>query len=181
MNPETITTGLTAVQADGLACVICGLDYLCAPGSASVPVGRSVTSSQVFACIGLCAEAAGVGRAEIGSRTGGGPPMTATPPNTPTPRPDRALWLQCASTALVALGAAYASYRHGREFALRSGADETSAMLWPLVVDGLLTVATVELWKTGRGQPDRGQWKAWMAFLFGISLSLCANVAARRC
>ncbi|AIJ21313.1 hypothetical protein [Amycolatopsis methanolica] len=30
----------------------------------------------------------------------------------------RALWVQCRCTALVALGAAYASYRHGREFAI---------------------------------------------------------------
>lgn len=88
---------------------------------------------------------------------------------------DRSLWVQCACTALVALGAAYASYRHGREFALRFGADETTAAIWPLIVDGLLTTATVELWKTGRGS---GRWKAWLAFAFGIVLSLCANVAA---
>lgn len=104
--------------------------------------------------------------------------MTTTEQCNQTARRDRALWLQCASTALVALGAAYASYRHSREFALRFGADETTATLWPLMVDGLLTVATVELWKTGRGRRGGGQWKAWLAFLFGISLSLCANVAA---
>jgi hypothetical protein len=39
---------------------------------------------------------------------------------------------------LVALGAAYASYRHGREFALRFGADEATAAIWPLIVDGLV-------------------------------------------
>ncbi|MFC3893192.1 DUF2637 domain-containing protein [Lentzea rhizosphaerae] len=94
---------------------------------------------------------------------------------TATARRDRSLWVQCACTALVALGAAYASYRHGREFALRFGADETTAAIWPLIVDGLLTTATVELWKTGRGG---GRWKAWLAFAFGIVLSLCANVAA---
>lgn len=89
---------------------------------------------------------------------------------------DHGLWLQCVCTALVALGAAYASYRHGREFALRFGADETTAAIWPLIVDGLLTMATVELWKTtSRGD---GRWKAWLAFGFGIVLSLCANVAA---
>lgn len=104
--------------------------------------------------------------------------MTTTEQRNRTARRDRALWLQCASTALVALGAAYASYRHGWEFALRFGADETTATLWPLMVDGLLTVATVELWKTVRGRRGGGQWKAWLAFLFGISLSLCANVAA---
>ena len=57
------------------------------------------------------------------------------------------LWVQCAFTTLVALGAAYASYRHGRDFALRFGADATTAAIWPLIVDGLLTTATVELWK----------------------------------
>jgi hypothetical protein len=55
--------------------------------------------------------------------------------------------VQCTCTALVALGAAYASYRYGREFALRFGADHTTAAIWPLIVDGLLTMATVELWK----------------------------------
>lgn len=93
-------------------------------------------------------------------------------------RRDRALWVQCACTALVALGAAYASYRHGREFALRFGADETTAAIWPLIVDGLLTTATVELWKTGHGRRAAGRWAAWLAFLLGISLSLCANIAA---
>ncbi len=92
-------------------------------------------------------------------------------------RRDRALWVQCACTALVALGAAYASYRHGREFALRFGADEATAAIWPLIVDGLLTTATVELWKTGHSRAG-GRWAAWLAFVFGICLSLCANVAA---
>jgi len=95
--------------------------------------------------------------------------------NTAETRPDRSLRIQCACTGLVALGAAYASFRHGREFALRHGADEMAAMIWPLIVDGLLTTATVELWKTGRGS---GRWKAWLAFAFGIVLSLCANIAA---
>ncbi|MEV5302711.1 DUF2637 domain-containing protein [Amycolatopsis methanolica] len=98
---------------------------------------------------------------------------------TATPRRDRALWVQCACTALVALGAAYASYRHGREFALRFGADEATAAIWPLIVDGILTTATVELWKTtGRGRRVAGRWAAWLSFVFGICLSLCANVAA---
>ncbi|GAA5115280.1 DUF2637 domain-containing protein [Haloechinothrix salitolerans] len=98
---------------------------------------------------------------------------TATPA-----RRDRALWVQCACTALVALGAAYASYRHGREFALRFGADEATAAIWPLIVDGILTTATVELWKTSHGRRAGGRWAAWLSFVFGICLSLCANVAA---
>ncbi|RSN40823.1 hypothetical protein DMC64_34250 [Amycolatopsis sp. WAC 04197] len=86
------------------------------------------------------------------------------------------LRIQCACTALVALGAAYASYIHGRQFALRFGADTMTASIWPLIVDGLLTTATVELWKPSRDGSSR--WAAWAAFLFGISLSLCANIAS---
>lgn len=67
--------------------------------------------------------------------------MTATQ----APRWSRALSVQCFRVALVCLGAAYASYRHGREFALRFGADEITATIWPLIVDGLLLTATVEL------------------------------------
>jgi hypothetical protein len=72
MRPEEIIAGLTADQADGLACVICGRDYLRAPGSASVPVGRSVTGSQVFACVGRCAEAVGADPTMTGRRVRGG-------------------------------------------------------------------------------------------------------------
>ncbi|MEW2508289.1 DUF2637 domain-containing protein [Amycolatopsis sp. NPDC047767] len=91
---------------------------------------------------------------------------------------DVALSIQCACTGLVALGAAYASYRHGREFALRFGADTVTASIWPLLVDGLLTIATVELWKTHRTGRASGRWVAWLAFVFGICLSLVANICS---
>lgn len=51
MNPETIFKALDPMQADGLACVVCGADFLRVPVP-HVPVGRSVTRSQVFACTG---------------------------------------------------------------------------------------------------------------------------------
>jgi hypothetical protein len=101
-----------------------------------------------------------------------------TEPATFQPPPDRSLRLQCACTLLVAVGAAYVSYRHGREFALRFGADETTATLWPLIVDGLLTMATIELWKAGHHHCATGRWKAWLSFALGIGLSLCANIAS---
>ncbi|WP_235022913.1 DUF2637 domain-containing protein [Amycolatopsis alkalitolerans] len=54
--------------------------------------------------------------------------------------------------------AAYASYRHGREFAERFGADATTAAIWPLIVDGLFTMVTVELWNTtGRARCAGGR------------------------
>ncbi|RSM37951.1 DUF2637 domain-containing protein [Amycolatopsis balhimycina DSM 5908] len=96
--------------------------------------------------------------------------MTSSKANSET----LSLWVQCVCTSLVALGAAYASYRHGRDFALRFGADESTAAIWPLIVDGLLTTATVELWKPSDGR----RWIAWTAFGFGISLSLCANIGS---
>ncbi|MGH3872398.1 MAG: hypothetical protein ACRDSR_12945 [Pseudonocardiaceae bacterium] len=51
---ERIWTGLPAMAAEGLACVICGRGPR-GRGRASVPVGRSHTGSQVFACVGECA------------------------------------------------------------------------------------------------------------------------------
>jgi hypothetical protein len=81
-------------------------------------------------------------------------------------------------TGFVALGAAYASYRHGREFALRFGADTVTASIWPLLVDGLLTIATVELWKTHSGGHRSVRWVAWLAFVFGICLFLVANIGS---
>ncbi|MGH3624202.1 MAG: DUF2637 domain-containing protein, partial [Sciscionella sp.] len=63
-------------------------------------------------------------------------------------------------------------------FAERFGADVTTAAIWPLIEDGLLTMATVELWKTGHGRRAGGRWAAWLAFGLGICLSLCAKIAA---
>ncbi|WP_410599681.1 DUF2637 domain-containing protein [Amycolatopsis sp. lyj-90] len=102
-------------------------------------------------------------------------PNGATPSS---PWRDPALAVQCCCTALVAVGAAYASYRHGRAFALHFGADHTTAAIWPLIVDGLLMIATVELWKPADADRTRGRWTAWLAFTFGISLSLCANIGS---
>ncbi|GGU46891.1 hypothetical protein [Lentzea flava] len=53
MNGDTIITALTPLQADGLACVECRVDYF-RVRVPHVPVGRSVTGSQVFACVGCC-------------------------------------------------------------------------------------------------------------------------------
>jgi hypothetical protein len=54
---ERIWTGLPAAAADGLACVICGRTWR-GRGRAAVPVGRSHTGAQVFACVGDCADRA---------------------------------------------------------------------------------------------------------------------------
>ena len=56
---ERIWTGLDVVAADGLACVLCGRSFLSRGSRVRLPVGRSDTGSQVFACVGDCAELAG--------------------------------------------------------------------------------------------------------------------------
>jgi len=105
-------------------------------------------------------------------------------------RRDVGLWLAYTGTAVVGLAAAYMSYQHARLFALRFGAEPVTAAIWPLIVDGLLTVATVELWKSatqpapastkdaGAVASSSGRWKAWLSFLFSIGLSLLANIAS---
>ena len=51
-------SGLSPLQADGRACVVCGRKFRLR-GSVAVPVGRStVTGSQVFACVRGCASEA---------------------------------------------------------------------------------------------------------------------------
>ena len=50
-----------------------------------------------------------------------------------------------------------------------------TASIWPLLVDGLLALATAELWKPRCDGPRSGRWVAWWAFVFGICVSLVAN------
>jgi len=48
-SPADDEDGLTPTQADGLACVVCAVDYL-ERNTLRRPVGRSRSGSQVFAC-----------------------------------------------------------------------------------------------------------------------------------
>jgi hypothetical protein len=87
------------------------------------------------------------------------------------------VWVQRGSALVVAGVAAYMSYRHQRVFALRGGADEVSAGLWPLSVDGLLVLSTVGLLRSRRDVSRRIQSAAWLSFLLGVVVSLAANIA----
>ncbi|MGH3470353.1 MAG: hypothetical protein ACRDTE_10845 [Pseudonocardiaceae bacterium] len=53
MSAEKIITGLSSLEAHGLACVACGAAYVRVP---HVSVGRSVTGTQVFTCVGCYPE-----------------------------------------------------------------------------------------------------------------------------
>ncbi|WP_416975078.1 DUF2637 domain-containing protein [Streptomyces sp. 4F14] len=88
------------------------------------------------------------------------------------------VWVRRVGAAVVAGVAAYASHVHQREFALQGGADEVSANLWPLSVDGLLLSATAGMLKQSADGPRRARYVVRAAFLLGIGVSLAANVAA---
>lgn len=88
------------------------------------------------------------------------------------------LWVRRICALVVATVAAYASYVHQRDFALRGGADETGAALWPLSVDGLLLLATMGLLSPSGSSSRRSRVVMWSAFLLGIVVSLAANIAA---
>ncbi|MEU5270635.1 hypothetical protein [Streptomyces hygroscopicus] len=63
MSSNAIIESLDSAQTDGLVCAICGADYLRVQVP-HIPVGRSTTGPQVFACVGCAAEA----RDERGTR-----------------------------------------------------------------------------------------------------------------
>jgi hypothetical protein len=48
-NPSKVWEDLTELQADGLACIVCDTNYM-QVAIPHLPVGRSTTGSQVFAC-----------------------------------------------------------------------------------------------------------------------------------
>jgi hypothetical protein len=86
------------------------------------------------------------------------------------------VWIRRVAALVVAVVAAYASYRHQYGFALHGGADAASAGLWPLSVDGLLLLATAALLQSGAGRRTRRvRLAAWLAFSLGIGVSLAAT------
>ncbi|MGH3876678.1 MAG: DUF2637 domain-containing protein [Actinophytocola sp.] len=87
-------------------------------------------------------------------------------------------WVRRGCTLVVAGVAAYASFQHQREFALRGGSDPAGAVLWPLSVDGLLVLATVGVLRAGQQASGRGRVAVWLSFWLGIVMSLVANIAA---
>ncbi|MDT7705289.1 MAG: hypothetical protein QOG20_896 [Pseudonocardiales bacterium] len=55
---ERVFTHLTAAQAEGVACVMCGRHYGLLDVTLYDPVGQSEAGSRVYACSGVCAELA---------------------------------------------------------------------------------------------------------------------------
>lgn len=76
----------------------------------------------------------------------------------------------------VGAPAAVASYRHARDVVASTG-DAVMSPWLPLSVDGLLVAALVVIWvRRRRGEP--AGWGPWGAFLFGMVVTILANLAA---
>lgn len=88
------------------------------------------------------------------------------------------VWVRRSCALVVAAVAAYSSYAHQRHFALDGGADQVSAALWPLSVDGLVVLASLGLVRARADQARRARLTLWLAFLLGVAVSLAANIAA---
>ena len=77
-----------------------------------------------------------------------------------------------AGTVFIALGAFWLSFTALTDLATRSGIDRGQSWAWPLIVDGIIVVATVSVVALG-GQ--RAAWYPWMLLAGGALISVTAN------
>ena len=77
-----------------------------------------------------------------------------------------------AGTVLIALGALWLSFTALADLARRSGISEGQAWAWPLIVDGIIVVATVSVVALAG---HRAAWYPWMLLAAGALVSVTAN------
>lgn len=77
-----------------------------------------------------------------------------------------------AGTVFIAAGAFWLSFTALADLARRSGIDAGQAWAWPLIVDGIIVVATVAVVALA-GQ--RGAWYPWTVLAAGALVSVTAN------
>jgi hypothetical protein len=77
-----------------------------------------------------------------------------------------------AGTVFIALGAFWLSFTALADLAARSGIDRRQAWAWPLIVDGIIVVATVAVVALA-GQ--RSAWYPWTLLIGGALVSVTAN------
>lgn len=75
-------------------------------------------------------------------------------------------------TVLLAAGAFVLSFTALHDLAARSGIDADLAWLWPLIVDGLIVVATVAVFALAG---TRAVWYPWLLLAGGAGVSVTAN------
>jgi hypothetical protein len=91
---------------------------------------------------------------------------------------DRAIrYSAIGAVAVVALVAAFVSYRHALQVVRAHGESGALALAYPVTVDGLIYCASMVLLNAAR-QGIRPHWLAYGALGLGIAATLAANVAA---
>lgn len=92
--------------------------------------------------------------------------------NGPTRSVRLAVVTAIAGTVLIALGAFWLSFTALADLARRSGISAGQAWAWPLIVDGIIVVATVAVVALA-GQ--RAAWYPWALLIGGAAVSVTAN------
>ena len=77
-----------------------------------------------------------------------------------------------AGTVLLAGGAFVLSFTALRDLAGRSGIESGLAWLWPLIVDGIIVVATISAFALSGTQ---AVWYPWLLLILGAGVSVAAN------
>ena len=91
---------------------------------------------------------------------------------------DRAIrYSAIGAVSVVALVAAFVSYRHALQVVRAHGETGLLALAYPVTVDGLIYCASMVLLNAAR-QGVRPHWLAYVALGLGIAATLAANVAA---
>ncbi|WP_232333603.1 DUF2637 domain-containing protein [Agromyces laixinhei] len=91
------------------------------------------------------------------------------------PRPDGvrlAMVTAVVGTVFIAAGAFWLSFTSLSDLARRSGIDPAQAWIWPLIIDGIIVVATVAAVALAR---SRAAWYPWMLLIAGAAISVTAN------
>ena len=83
-----------------------------------------------------------------------------------------AVWTAVAGTVFIAAAAFWLSFTALADLARRSGVDEHQAWAWPLIVDGIIVVATVSVVALA-GQP--AAWYPWLLLMAATAVSVAAN------
>jgi hypothetical protein len=75
-------------------------------------------------------------------------------------------------TVFIAVGAFWLSFTSLSDLARRSGLDPAQAWIWPLIVDGIIVVATVAVVALAG---SKVAWYPWMLLFAGAAISVAAN------
>jgi hypothetical protein len=91
---------------------------------------------------------------------------------------DKAIrWSTIGAVSVVALVAAFVSYRHALTVVRAHGESGGLALAYPLTIDGMIYASSMVLLNAARRGAER-PWLAYAALGLGIAATLAANVAA---